>query len=160
MWSFCESSFCVDPGWTDMSIPGWQQPVDNQHFAVCMKRQLPINVEGIDSQDFTVHMNCQSSIINPSGVEEGLRTIQPHYWSLTSCPMWDLCSPTISVCSMGLPLVGQREMGDPAQNIFGIPTKAIEPAVVQVCFRSFKSRILYRVIMVHPKHLVPSVFLE
>ena len=55
--------------------------VDDQHFVVSMKRQSPfsvksqslmlivegskIDMETIDSPHFTVHMNCQSLIMDP-----------------------------------------------------------------------------------------------
>ena len=114
----CKSSFCVDLGWIgilSIDIDHWhfavhvkrQLPIrmkrgsvdprgiNNQHFAIHMKRwspihvkrQLPIvdlgggstiNMERIDSEHFTVHMNCQLLIVYPG---EGV---------------WDLCIPTIS----------------------------------------------------------------
>ena len=43
--------------------------------------RLTINMERIDSQHFTIHVNCQSPIINPGG---------------GGMP-WELCSPTIDV---------------------------------------------------------------
>ena len=40
-------------------------------------RGLTTDMERINSQHFTVHMNCQSPIIDPGG--GGLKTMQPHY---------------------------------------------------------------------------------
>ena len=40
---------------------------------------MSIDMETIDIQHFTVHMNCQLLIIDPGGRGRGLRTMQPTY---------------------------------------------------------------------------------
>ena len=93
-WSKCESSFCVNSAWIDMSI-------NNQYFAVRMDRQLPL------------HMKRWSPMLIPGARSmidiERINSISLSMWIVNRRSLilggrgcWELCTTAISVRSTGL----------------------------------------------------------